>query len=126
MTLQESKAFNGFAVTDLAAAKEFYGRTLGLRITEMDMGPLVRVHLGGERDVLMYEQPSATPASYTFLNFPVADVTATVAALAGRGVQFQRYEGMPQDGDGVMRGHGPDIAWFTDPSGNVLSIIAED
>ncbi len=89
------------------------------------MGPLVRL-TAGDREILMYEQPDATPASYTFLNFPVADVDATVDWLTGRGVQFQKYDGMPQDDKGVMRDNGPTIAWFTDPSGNVLSIIAAD
>lgn len=124
--LQDSLAFNGFAVNNVEEARTFYGDTLGLRVSEVsDTGPLARLHLG-DRDVLFYEQPSATPASYTFLNFPVADVGAAVAWLAGRGVVFERYDGMPQDDDGVMRGNGPDIAWFRDPSGNVLSVIAAD
>ncbi len=122
--LQADKAFNGFAVKSLSEAREFYGAKLGLQVSDL-AGPLARLHLG-DRDVLLYEQPDATPASYTFLNFPVADVGAAVAWLTGRGVVFERYDGMPQDDDGVMRGNGPDIAWFKDPSGNVLSVIASD
>lgn len=123
MTLQESKAFSGFAVKDLAAAKEFYGGQLGLRIT--GDGPLATLHLGGDREVLCYEQPTSTAASYTILNFPVADVDATVRELTDKGLRFERYDGMPQDEYGVMHDNGPTIAWFTDPSGNVLSIISE-
>lgn len=71
-------------------------------------------------------KPDHTPASYTILNFPVQDVGAEVEELTGRGVVFQRYDGMPQDADGVMRGNGPDIAWLTDPAGNILSVVAQD
>jgi catechol 2,3-dioxygenase-like lactoylglutathione lyase family enzyme len=120
--LTETKAFSGIAVRDLAAARQFYGEVLGLRTSE-EHGNLW-LHLAGGRDTFVYEQPSATPASYTVLNFEVDDVGATVRELAARGVEFQRYDGMPQDEDGVMRGQGPDIAWFTDPSGNVLSVLA--
>jgi hypothetical protein len=76
--------------------------------------------------VLVYQKPDHAPASYTILNFPVQDVGAEVEELAGRGVVFQHYEGMPQDAPGVMRGNGPDIAWFTDPAGNILSVVAQD
>jgi hypothetical protein len=41
-------------------------------------------------------------------------------------VQFERYQGIDQDDKGIFRGGGPLIAWFKDPGGNVLSIIAED
>jgi len=124
MTLHDSEAFSGFAVKDLAAAKEFYGGLLRLRIT--DDGPLATLHLGGGRELLCYEQPTSTAASYTILNFPVADVDATVRELTDKGLRFERYAGMPQDEYGVMHDNGPTIAWFTDPSGNVLSIIATD
>lgn len=120
--LTDTRAFSGIAVRDLAAARQFYGEVLGLRTSE-DHGNLW-LHLAGGRDTFVYEQPTASPASYTVLNFEVADVGATVRELAARGVEFQRYDGMPQDEDGVMRGMGPDIAWFTDPSGNVLSVLA--
>ena len=63
------------------------------------------------------------PASFTILNFPVDDVEKTVDELAERGVEFERYEGFDQDDKGIMRAHGPDIAWFKDPAGNVLSVI---
>jgi predicted enzyme related to lactoylglutathione lyase len=126
MTLAGSKAFSGFAVKDLAAAREFYAGTLGLDMSEpAEMGPLVTLHLAGGHDV-MYEQPASTAASYTILNFPVPDLDAVVDDLAARGVGFERYEGMPQDEKGVMRGNGPSIAWFTDPSGNVLSVMQEE
>ncbi|MGY1754633.1 VOC family protein [Blastococcus sp. SYSU D01042] len=120
--LTDTKAFSGIAVRDLAAARQFYGEVLGLRTSE-DHGNLW-LHLAGGRDTFVYEQPTASPASYTVLNFQVADVGAAVRELAARGVEFQRYDGMPQDEDGVMRGMGPGIAWFTDPSGNVLSVLA--
>jgi catechol 2,3-dioxygenase-like lactoylglutathione lyase family enzyme len=122
--LADSKAFSGFAVPDVAEARQFYGETLGLRVSE-EHG-MLQLHLAGGRDVIVYPKPDHTPASYTILNFPVDDVEATVDALTERGVRFERYQGFDQDDKGVQRGGGPLIAWFKDPAGNVLSIIAQD
>jgi catechol 2,3-dioxygenase-like lactoylglutathione lyase family enzyme len=119
--LENSKAFSGFAVDDLAAAKTFYGETLGLSVSEAN--GLLTLHLAGDRPTLVYPKPDHAPATYTILNFPVDDVGAAVDELAARGVTFQHYDGMEQDEKGVMRGHGPDIAWFTDPAGNILSVL---
>ena len=119
--LKDSKAFQGFSVDDLEAAKRFYGETLGLEVSENEAG--LTLELAGGRNTLIYPKENHEPASFTILNFPVADVEATVDALTERGVEFERYEGMEQDEKGVMRGHGPDIAWFKDPAGNVLSVI---
>jgi len=125
--LTDSPAFSGFAVSDVEAARRFYTDVLGLRVEQnTEMGGLLTLHLGGDTNVLVYPRPNHEPASYTVLNFPVADVGAAVRELTGRGVRFERYPGMPQDEDGVMRGHGPDIAWFTDPAGNIFSVIAQD
>ena len=121
--LADSKAFSGFAVPDVAEARQFYGETLGLRVSE-EHG-MLQLHLAGGRDVIVYPKPDHTPASYTILNFPVDDVEATVDALTGRGVRFERYQGSDQDDKGIQRGGGPLIAWFKDPAGNVLSIIAQ-
>ena len=118
-----TKAFSGFAVDDIAAAKEFYGTTLGLRVSE-DNG-LLTLHIGGDRDVLVYPKPDHTPATFTILNFPVEDVVEAVDELTSRGVAFERYEGTPLETDekGIFRGEGPLIAWFKDPAGNILSVI---
>ena len=120
---EKTKAFSGFAVGDIAAAKQFYGETLGIRVTE-DAGMLT-LHLGGERPVLVYPKEDHTPADYTILNFPVDDIAAAVEQLSARGVRFERYEGTPMatDEQGIFRGGGPLIAWFRDPAGNVLSVI---
>ena len=122
--LTDSKAFSGFAVPDVAEARQFYGETLGLRVSE-EHG-MLQLHLAGGRDVIVYPKPDHTPASYTILNFPVDDVEATVDALTERGVRFERYQGFDQDDKGISRGTPPMIAWFKDPAGNVLSIIAQD
>jgi catechol 2,3-dioxygenase-like lactoylglutathione lyase family enzyme len=122
--LTDSQAFSGFAVPDVDAAKAFYQDVLGLRVDQdTDMGGLLTLHLGGGTNVLVYPKPDHVPAGFTVLNFPVADVGATVRELTAKGVTFERYPGMPQDEDGVMRGNGPDIAWFTDPAGNIFSVI---
>ena len=124
----DSEAFSGFAVKDLDAAASFYGDTLGLSMTRDDPMPgLLRLHIAGSRDVLVYVKPDHVPATFTVLNFPVADIDAAVDQLAGKGVTFERYEGMDADEKGVVRGSGgPPIAWFTDPSGNILSVLQMD
>ena len=119
----KTKAFSGFAVDDIPAARRFYGETLGLEVTEQN--GMLTLHIAGDRPILVYPKPDHTPAPYTILNFPVEDIDAAVDELVRRGVRFERYEGMPQDGKGIMRGNGPNIAWFTDPAGNVLSVIQE-
>jgi predicted enzyme related to lactoylglutathione lyase len=119
----ETKAFSGFAVPDIAAAKAFYGDTLGIKVSE-DHG-LLTLHLAGDRPTLVYPKPDHVPASYTILNFPVGDIDAAVDELVARGVEILRYEGMEQDDRGIMRAGGPYIAWFTDPAGNVLSVLQE-
>ena len=119
-----AKAFSGFSVDDMAKAKQFYGETLGLRISEAN--GLVTLHLAGDRDTLVYRKPDHTPATFTILNFPVDDVEAAVDALAARGVRFERYDWAEQDAKGIShREGGPHIAWFTDPAGNVLSVFQE-
>lgn len=123
--LKDSKAFQGFSVDDLGAAKRFYGETLGLDVSENEAG--LTLELAGARNTLIYPKENHEPASFTILNFPVADVEATVDALTERGVEFERYEGteIETDEKGVFRGGGPLIAWFKDPAGNVLSVIDE-
>jgi catechol 2,3-dioxygenase-like lactoylglutathione lyase family enzyme len=119
----DTKAYSGFAVDDLDKARQFYGETLGLRTTILDEeNHLMSLHLAGGRDTLVYASPTFQPGSYTILNFEVDDVDAAVDALAERGVEFERYEGMEQDEKGISR-TGPDIAWFKDPAGNILSVI---
>jgi predicted enzyme related to lactoylglutathione lyase len=125
--LSDSAAFSGFSVDDLDAARTFYEQVLGLRTTPVtEMGGLLRLNLAGGRDVLVYAKgPAHSPATYTVLNFPVPDVDAAVAELTSRGVQFLHYDEPPTDETGVMRAGGPLIAWFTDPAGNVFSVIEE-
>lgn len=125
--LAKSEAFSSFAVRDLDAARTFYRDTLGLNLSEVDMGPgLVRLELSGGREVLIYPQPTSTPGSYTILNFSVEDIDQAVDDLVARGVTFERYEEMPADERGIFRNEGPPIAWFKDPSGNVLSVMQAD
>ncbi|MBA2529487.1 MAG: VOC family protein [Euzebyales bacterium] len=124
---KDTKAFSGFSVDDLARARQFYAGTLGLEVSDVEgMGGLMTLHLAGGHDVLVYEKADHTPASFTILNFPVTDVDAAVDELVGRGVSFERYDGFDQDDKGVMRGNGPAIAWFTDPAGNILSVLEQD
>jgi hypothetical protein len=86
---------------------------------------MLMIDIGAGAEVLVYPKANHQPASFTILNFPVADIVAAVDDLAGRGVTFERYEGMPHDEKGIVRGNGPDIAWFTDPAGNVLSVLSD-
>jgi catechol 2,3-dioxygenase-like lactoylglutathione lyase family enzyme len=118
-----TKAFSGFSVDDIDAARKFYGETLGLRVSEQH--GMLTLHLAGDRDTLLYPKADHTPATYTILNFPVADIEAAVDELSRRGVRFERYEQVKTDDRGIFHGGGPLIAWFTDPAGNVLSVLQE-
>ncbi|HEY0271723.1 MAG TPA: VOC family protein [Chitinophaga sp.] len=125
--LQHSAAFSGFAVKDLAAAKTFYTETLGLPVTEHTDMPVLTLRINhGNTPVFIYPKPNHQPATYTILNFPVPDIDATVDALTAKGIRFLQYEGaIKTDGKGIVRGGKPEIAWFTDPSGNILSVIQQ-
>ena len=121
-----TKAYSGFAVDDLQKAQEFYGETLGLKTTVLDEeNGLLSLELAGDRPTLVYRKPDFTPATYTILNFPVDDIDEAVDGLAARGVRFERYDGFEQDEKGISRGNGPQIAWFKDPAGNVLSVLQD-
>jgi catechol 2,3-dioxygenase-like lactoylglutathione lyase family enzyme len=122
----DTKAYSGFAVDDLQKARAFYGDTLGLKNTVLDEeNGLMMLHLAGGRDTLVYQRPGFTPATYTILNFEVDDIDKAVDELAARDVRFERYDGMEQDEKGIARNGGPNIAWFKDPAGNILSVLQE-
>ena len=126
--LADSPAFSGFSVDDAETARAFYEDVLGLPVTVVDgpRGSMLRLRLGSGAEVFVYSKPNHTPAAFTVLNFPVPDIHAAVDELAGRGVTFQRYEGMPFDERGIMTGGGPLIAWFADPAGNVFSVMQQE
>ena len=120
--LHDTKSFTSFAVDDLDAARTFYGETLGLELADEGPGFVLALNEGA-RPTFVYPRPGHVPAEYTILNFDVADVEAEVDALTARGVVFERYDGAQQDEKGISHGLGPDIAWFKDPAGNILSIL---
>jgi predicted enzyme related to lactoylglutathione lyase len=125
--LGDKKATSGFAVKDLDEARKFYEGTLGLRIEVLseEFG-VTALKLADGTDVLMYVSPEMSPPSYTMLNFEVDDVEAAVDGLSERGVSFQRYEGFDHDERGIVSGGpGPKIAWFQDPSGNVIAVMQQ-
>jgi catechol 2,3-dioxygenase-like lactoylglutathione lyase family enzyme len=121
--LTDSHAYAGFSTNDVERCRTFYADTLGLKVTE-EKGMLT-LHLGGGAKVLVYPKEDHQPATYTCLNFPVTDINAAVDDLVGRGASFIRYDGMPHDERGIVREWGPPIAWFSDPTGNILSVIEE-
>jgi catechol 2,3-dioxygenase-like lactoylglutathione lyase family enzyme len=118
--------FSGFSVMDVEAARAFYADVVGIDATiEPEMG-MLRLKLPGGADVMVYAKEDHQPAAYTILNFEVADIDTAVDALTGAGVAFERYDGFEQDEKGIARGggeRGPSIAWFTDPAGNILSVL---
>ena len=122
--LDYKQAFSGVSVDDVSRAKEFYGETLGLEVTEDEAG-FLQVHIGDGDFVFVYPKPDHEPAAYTMLNFVVDDIDRAVDHLKEAGVSFEDYD--ETDDRGVMRGRsmdrGPDIAWFRDPAGNVLSVM---
>jgi catechol 2,3-dioxygenase-like lactoylglutathione lyase family enzyme len=125
--LQESHAFSGYSVQDMESTLAFYGGILGLTIEDTGMG--LKLHLGGGATVFLYVREHHEPAAFTVLNFPVDSIDEIVDALAAKGVVFEHYPDMPgqQDEKQILRGkavgYGPDIAWFKDPSGNILSVL---
>ena len=119
--LKDKPAFSGFSTNDIEAAKRFYGETLGVDVSD-DHGMLNLKLAGGQR-VLVYPKDDHVPATFTVLNFEVADIDAAVDDLAAKGVAFEQYEGSGQDAKGIARQYPPPIAWFKDPAGNVLSVI---
>ncbi len=116
-----SKAFSGFSSDDVAKAHEFYGKTLGLEVEEAN--GILTLHLAGGGQVVIYPKPNHEPATFTVLNFPVADIDQAVDALIRVGIKFERYDGFDQDARGIMRSGGPLIAWFKDPAGNILAVL---
>jgi catechol 2,3-dioxygenase-like lactoylglutathione lyase family enzyme len=122
--------FSSFSVDSIEKAKEFYVTTLELTLKDASMG--LELELPGGGKLFIYEKPTHKPAEFTVLNFIVEDINETVDHLAGdHGIEFERYPDMPgtQDERGIMRGkaagQGPDIAWFKDPAGNILSVIED-
>ena len=124
--LKNSNAFSGFSVDNLEKAKDFYGKVLGLDVTESKMGVLeLHINNGGSK-ILIYPKPNHTPATFTILNFPVSNIEKAVDDLTDAGVRFEQYDGdLKTDEKGIFRGGGPLIAWFKDPAGNILSLIEE-
>jgi catechol 2,3-dioxygenase-like lactoylglutathione lyase family enzyme len=121
----DTRAFSGFSVNDVQKAKAFYAQTLGLEVSEAD-GDL-ELHIAGGTKILIYPKSDHVPATFTILNFPVDDIERAVDELTKAGVRFERYnEGdLMTDEKGIFRGEGPKIAWFKDPAGNILSVLAE-
>jgi len=121
---KDTRAFSGFSVNDIGKAKDFYGQTLGLEVSEAH--GLLTLHVAGGARILIYPKPTHTAATFTILNFPVDDIEKAVDALTKRGIRLERYEGdMKTDEKGIFRGGGPKIAWFKDPAGNILSVLEE-
>jgi len=124
---KDTKAFSGFSVNDMQKAKEFYQGKLGIEVSENEMG-ITTLHISGGNKIIIYPKPNHQPATFTILNFPVSDVEKTVDELISRGITFEQYgEPIKTDAKGILRGdgRGPDIAWFKDPAGNILSVLKE-
>ena len=123
---KDTKAFSSFSVDDLQKAKEFYGQTLGLELSEEKEGLALRMAGGGV--VFIYPKPNHTPATFTILNFPVNDIEQAVDELTKLGISFEHYdqEEIKTDTKGIHRNAGPKIAWFKDPAGNTLSVLEEN
>jgi predicted enzyme related to lactoylglutathione lyase len=124
MIIKSSKAFSGFSTNEIPKAKEFYGTTLGLDVTE-ENGMLTLKFPGGHTVIIYPKGDDHQPATFTVLNIQVDDIDRAVDELAAAGVAFERYgEEAGQDERGISRGpYGPPIAWFKDPAGNILSVI---
>ena len=122
---KDAKAFSSFSVNDLKQAKEFYGQTLGLDVSETAEGLELR---NKGTSVFLYPKPNHTPASFTVLNFPVDDIETAVEELESMGIRLEHYDlpDIKTDERGIFRGKpGPQVAWFKDPAGNILSVVQD-
>jgi catechol 2,3-dioxygenase-like lactoylglutathione lyase family enzyme len=119
---KDSRAYSGFSVDNIDAAKAFYGGTLGLDVRVGQMG-ILELHLSSGATVIIYPKDNHVPATFTILNFPVEDVDKAIGELGAAGVKMERYPGFDQDAKGIARGDGQEIAWFKDPAGNTLSVL---
>jgi len=125
---KNTKAFSGYSVNDIKKAKEFYGKILGLEVSDVPgMEVLLNVKISGGNKIMLYEKSNHVPATFTVLNFPVDDVEKTVIDLNAEGVKFEIYNGenFKTDEKGILRDMGMKIAWFKDPAGNILSVLEE-
>jgi predicted enzyme related to lactoylglutathione lyase len=126
--LKHSKAFSGFSVNDIEKAKKFYSEILGLDVTDNPMG-LIELNIEGGSHIIIYPKPNHVPATFTILNFPVNNIDEAVDELIKKGIQFEQYEApIKTDEKGICRsdGKGPNIAWFKDPAGNILSVLEKN
>jgi len=123
---KHTKAFSGFSVDNIQKAKEFYGGILGIETKEGIMG-ILELHIAGGNTIIVYPKPNHEPATFTILNFPVDDIKKTVDELIAKGIVFEQYEGEIKTNEkGISKGSGgPNIAWFKDPAGNILSVLEE-
>jgi catechol 2,3-dioxygenase-like lactoylglutathione lyase family enzyme len=123
---KDAKSFSGFSVNNLEKAREFYGQTLGLKVSEHEEG--LELSLAGGTSIFLYPKPNHTPASFTVLNFPVKDIEEAVEELTTLGVKLEKYNQpeLKTDARGIMKGPGMQIAWFKDPAGNILSVIENE
>ena len=121
---KNSKVFSGFSVNDLQKAKEFYS-PLSFDVSEMD--GFLNLHIGNDAKVLIYPKSNHIPATFTVLNLPVDNIEQAVDELTRRGVRFEIYNeaDLKTDEKGICRDDGPNIAWFKDPAGNILSVLEE-
>jgi predicted enzyme related to lactoylglutathione lyase len=126
MDLKSSHAFGSFSVNDTNAAKKFYSDTLGLNVKELEIPGMLELNFPDNNTVFVYAKNDHTPATYTVLNFPVENIDKAVDELRGRGVNFESYDGeIETDAKGIHREKMMAMAWFKDPSGNILSVIEE-
>lgn len=126
---KNTKAFSGFSVNDILKAKEFYSKILGIEVKDNPMG-LIELHIAGGNYIIVYPKPNHEPATFTILNFPVKNIDEAVDELTSKGIVFEQYEGqIKTDKKGISRSgdvsKGPNVAWFKDPAGNILSVIEQ-
>lgn len=122
----DSEAFSGFSTDNIDKAEVFYRDILGIDVTKEGMGTLT-LNLATGGSVVIYPKADHEPATYTVLNFPVADIDEAVDKLTALGIEFEEYDEIETDNKGVARGlasgQGPDVAWFKDPGGNILAVM---
>lgn len=123
----DAAVFGSFAVKDVDASAAFYRDVLGLSVREQNGMLGIALPSGGE--ILVYPKPDHEPANFTVLNISVPDVYQAAADLRAAGVELEQYDtpGYATDEQGVADGSAegmPKVAWFRDPSGNIVSVLS--
>jgi catechol 2,3-dioxygenase-like lactoylglutathione lyase family enzyme len=130
MALRDFPVRASVAVSDIGRAVGFYEGRLGLPVLltgpSADVVDGGRVYGSGDTALNVFQSGTAGTSRATLATWYVEDLDRVVDELAGRGVEFLRYDGLEHDARGTTpRAGGGRIAWFQDPDGNTFALESD-